>query len=253
MFYFLIAPQLTYHWILIAAAVVPAVFLMVKVYRSDKLEKEDTAFLFRLALSGIMATFAAMLLEWIGESVLDAFCAEESKAYNIILYFVIVGFSEEGSKYYLLKRRTWHSPEFNCQYDAVVYSVFVSLGFALWENISYVLHYGFQTALVRAVTAIPGHACFGVFMGALYGLARGCAYLRHNGASKFFRVSAVVLPALIHGAYDYIASAGSTSGDFVFLIFIAVLFVISYLLVGRLSKNDKYFAQHRTDFDFKNI
>ena len=47
-----------------------------------------------------------------------------------------------------------------------VYAVFVSLGFALWENISYVLHFGFQTAIVRSLTAIPGHACFGVFMGA---------------------------------------------------------------------------------------
>ena len=92
--------------------------------------------------------------------------------YNAIMYFGIVAFSEEGAKYFLLRRRSWHSAAFNCQFDGVVYAVFVALGFALWENISYVLMYGLSTALVRAVTAVPGHACFGVFMGVWYGLAK---------------------------------------------------------------------------------
>ena len=90
--------------------------------------------------------------------------------YQIILYFVIVAIAEESSKYFFLKKRTWNNPEFNCQYDGVVYAVFVSLGFALWENINYVLSYGFSTAIVRAITAIPGHACFGVFMGVFLSL-----------------------------------------------------------------------------------
>ena len=253
MFYFLLAPTLTYHWILIAAAVIPAIFLMVKVYRSDKLEPENPVFLFSLAISGVISTFAAMVLEWVDETLLDVFCEENSKVYNVILYFVIVGYAEEGAKYFLLKRRTWRSPEFNCQFDAVVYSVFISLGFALWENISYVLHYGFSTALIRAVTAIPGHACFGVFMGALYGLARGNAYLGKQSSSKLFRIFAVIIPAFIHGVYDYTASSGSASGDFVFLVFIAVMFVIAFLLVGRLSKNDRYFASDRSGFDFTSL
>lgn len=90
---------------------------------------------------------------------------QSSTAYNVLLYFVVVALSEEGFKYLLLKKRTWYSSEFNCQFDGVVYAVFVALGFALWENISYVLMYGLGTAAVRAVTAVPGHACFGVFMG----------------------------------------------------------------------------------------
>ena len=73
-------------------------------------------------------------------------------AYNAIMYFGIVAFSEEGAKYFLLRRRTWHSAAFNCQFDGVVYAVFVALGFALWENISYVLMYGLSTALVRAIS-----------------------------------------------------------------------------------------------------
>ena len=169
--------------ILIAAAVIPAVFLLVHVYRADKLEKEPAPLLISLVLYGIAATFIALLLERFGSWLLGRYFPENSTPYNVLMYFGIVAFSEEGAKYFL-KRRTWNSAAFNCQFDGVVYAVFVSLGFALWENISYVLMYGLSTALVRAVTAVPGHACFGVFMGVWYGLAKRLHGQGKDGASK---------------------------------------------------------------------
>ena len=51
------------------------------------------------------------------------------------MYFGIVAIAEESSKYIFLRHRTWNNPEFNCTYDGVIYAVFTSLGFALWENI----------------------------------------------------------------------------------------------------------------------
>lgn len=234
-----------YNWFLILAAVIPAIFLMVKVYRSDRLEPENPAFLRKLVLGGVIATLIALILERLGSAVLASAVPQNTTTYNVILYFVIVGLAEEGAKYFMLKRWSWSSREFNCQYDAVVYAVFVSLGFALWENISYVTHYGMATAIVRAVTAIPGHTCFGVFMGTFYGLARGYAYLGDEGKSKLFRVLAVVIPTLIHGAYDYIASTQETSGTFAFFAFILILFTSSFVMVGNLAKNDKYFSMDR--------
>ena len=47
-----------------------------------------------------------------------------------------------------------------------------------WER------YAATTALVRAVTAVPGHACFGVFMGVWYGLAKRLHGQGKDGASK---------------------------------------------------------------------
>ena len=157
--------------ILIAAAAVPAVFLLIRVYHADRLEPEPSGLLLSLILRGVFATVIAMVLEELGSALLGSVYAENSLPYNIIMYFVIVAFSEEGAKYILLRRRTWRSDAFNCQFDGVVYAVFVSLGFALWENLGYVAMYGLSTALVRAVTAVPGHACFGVFMGVYYGLS----------------------------------------------------------------------------------
>ena len=49
--------------ILIAAAVIPAIILLIKVYRADKLDKEPPSMLISLVLLGVASTFAAMITE----------------------------------------------------------------------------------------------------------------------------------------------------------------------------------------------
>ena len=250
MFYFFMAPILTYNWLLIIAAVAPAVYLMVKVYKLDRLDKESPMMLRSMVTGGILSSLLAMIIERVLSLLLGIFVPAGTALYSVLLYFVVVGFTEEGSKYFMLNRRSWYSVEFNCLYDGVVYAAFTSLGFALWENISYVLHYGFSTALVRAVTAIPGHTCFGIFMGVFYGCARGYAYLQEKTTSKVFRILCVFIPALIHGAYDYIASMQTPNAEWIFLVFILCLFVVSYLLARHMSKNDRYFYMDRRNNRF---
>lgn len=234
--------------ILIAAAVLPAIFLLVHVYRADKLEKEPAPLLISLVLYGIAATFIALLLERFGSWLLGRYFPENSTPYNVLMYFGVVAFSEEGAKYFLLKRRTWNSAAFNCQFDGVVYAVFVSLGFALWENISYVLMYGLSTALVRAVTAVPGHACFGVFMGVWYGLAKRLHGQGKDGASKLCRVLALLLSAFLHGCYDYIATIESVHYGWLFAAFVAVLFTVAFILVKRQSRRDRYLNNYDAEY-----
>ena len=226
--------------ILIAAAVIPAIVLLSYVYRADRLEPEPPGLLWSLVWQGIVATALAMFTERLGMTLLGRWCPADSPLYNVLLYFVVVAVSEEGFKYLLLRRRTWNSPAFNCQFDGVVYAVFVSLGFALWENIDYVVMYGFGTALLRAVTAVPGHACFGVFMGAFYGLARRYENYGEAGRSRLCRVLAVLVPVLLHGGYDFIASTESGDGTWIFVVFVLLLFAAAFLLVRRLSRRDRY-------------
>ena len=238
----------TVNPILIAAAVIPAVILLVRVERLDRLEKESTGLLLSLVVFGVVSTSVAALGERIGMAVLNRLFAQESVLCDVLLYFGVVAFSEEGAKYVLLKRRTWRSPEFNCQFDGVVYGVFVALGFALWENIGYVAMYGLSTALIRAVTAVPGHACFGVFMGVWYGMAKRREGAGDEAGSKRMRVRALLIPALLHGFYDFVASRESAAGSLVFIVFVILMFVTAYRLVRHVSDNDSYIQSYRFGF-----
>ncbi len=49
--------------ILIAAAVIPAVYLLIRVYRADRLEKEPVGLLVVLVLLGVFSTSLAGLAE----------------------------------------------------------------------------------------------------------------------------------------------------------------------------------------------
>ena len=231
--------------ILIAAAVLPAFLLMKKIYRADRLEKEPLPLLLSLLFWGIAATFVAIVFETIGGAALEYCFGEGTLAYNILLYFGVVAFSEEGAKYMLLKRRTWNAPDFNCRFDGVVYAVFVALGFALWENIGYVFSYGLGTALLRAVTAVPGHACFGVFMGVWYSRAKYHELRGEEAEARSCCRAALFVPALLHGAYDFIA----TNEYFVFgfIAFIAAMFWSANRAIKRGGEEDRYFDPELTE------
>jgi len=230
--------------LLIAAAVAPAAWLLVYVYKKDRLEKEPRGMLGRLVLWGVLSTILATVTESVGSALLTAILpgGAADERYAFWMYFVVVALSEEGFKYLVLHLRTWRAAEFNCQFDGVVYATFVSLGFALWENIGYVLMYGFGAALMRAITAIPGHASFGVFMGACYGLARRCENSGEHGRSVLWRILAVLLPAFIHGCYDYIATSETENITLTFVVFVAAVFITAFVLVKKLSDKDRYIS-----------
>ena len=189
-----------------------------------------------LAIGSILI---AMVGEWLGGTILSSFLMPDTVLYNLVYYFLVVGVSEELAKYLILRLRTWKAPAFNCRFDGVVYAVTVSLGFALWENVAYVMQYGFTTAVLRAVTAIPGHACFGVFMGVWYGMAKHCDL--YGGRKSLLR-RAVWIPILLHGLYDFIASLGGTLFTVAFIAYIAVLFLISWGTAKRAAQEDVYFG-----------
>ena len=225
--------------LLILAAVVPAAYLLYRVYRADKLEKEPISLLIGIVLLGIVATTLAVVTEQLGDAFLTELFPQGGLVYNFILYFIVVALSEEGFKYLLLKLKTWKSPHFNCRFDGVVYAVFMSLGFALWENIAYVLEYGFATAVARALTAVPGHACFGVFMGVWYGEAKHLELAGYPEESKKARQKALWIPVLLHGAYDFIASLENDWMIILFLVFVVWMFRAALKMLKKASAEDR--------------
>lgn len=226
--------------ILIIAAVLPAAILMVLIFCKDKVEREPIGVVLRLALFGAAATLIAARLNHYGMVLLSWL---PDGLYTFLFYFLVVGPVEEGVKYGMLRTNTWNNSNFNYTFDALVYSCFVGLGFALWENVDYVLDYGLTTALLRAITAVPGHCSFAVFMGLFYGAAKQADLAGDAAKRKKNNWLAWLIPALIHGCYDYVAVNETTLGSMAFFGFIAVMFIIALITFNRAAKRDSALVQ----------
>lgn len=226
--------------IILAAALLPAIILMVYVYKQDKIEKEPLSLLLLLFFFGMISCIPASILEQIFTGVLDACSIQDRRTYYIILCFCIVAIAEEGSKLFFLKRRTWNSPDFNYTFDGLVYAVFVGLGFAGLENILYVLNYGFGVVIARGLLAIPGHCTFAVFMGLFYSRAKFYAVYGNHGKSGISMFLSFAVPVLLHGYYDFCLMMADDRLTYAFLIFVVVVDIAAFLTVKKQSRNDYY-------------
>lgn len=224
--------------ILLVAALLPAIALMAYVYSKDRVEREPVGLVLRVlflgALSGLVAAFIEGVLIEVFESVF-------SGALLLFLeYFIGVALVEELCKFGALNT-VKNRPEFDYVFDAVVYSVAAALGFAALENVFYVfdpIDGGLETAALRAVLSVPGHAADGVVMGVFYGLARQ-RELHGNvvGATAYYRL-AVLLPVIEHGFYDM---ALSTESGLMAMLAVATdlaFIAIAFALVKRTAAAD---------------
>lgn len=222
----------------VAAAVLPASFLLHYVYKRDKIEKEPTGLLWSLIAMGCAAALCSGTLEALGGRLLGAFVSPASPLYTIALAFLVIAAVEEGTKFFFLKLRTWNHPAFNYRFDAVVYAAFVSLGFAALENVMYVVNYGLSVALPRALLAIPGHLSFSVFMGVYYGRARHLENCGQPDAARRSLRAGYVCAVFLHGFYDACAMSGSELSALLFVGFVIVTFLLAFLTLRRESRND---------------
>ena len=238
---FIMMPVVLIILIYLAAALLPAFILLRYVYRKDVLEKESGRLLRSLILRGVSAALLSIILETIGQRILTlSRISPYSPLYYIILCFLVIAAVEEGTKYYLMKKRTWNDPEFDYTFDAIVYSVFVSLGFAAFENIGYIFNYGLSVALPRAFLSIPGHMGFAVVFGCYYAKAKKASLAGDEAGSRDALLRGYISSVLLHGFYDACAMIGTGASFFVFLVFI----VVFYRRVFRLVKQESLADQH---------
>ena len=97
-------PLLISALIYAAAALLPAYFLMRYIYRKDKIEKEPVRLLFSLVIMGIIAAAIASAAEGIGMKALGVFVSPNSRAYVILLAFVVVALNYVFCKLFVFKK-----------------------------------------------------------------------------------------------------------------------------------------------------
>lgn len=231
---------------LFSLALIPVIGLLLFIYFNDKKEKEPFKLLIGLFFAGMGTIVTAIIGEYAGEFILNLIIPYDSVFKAILYAMLIVAPAEELGKYLVLRIITWKNKHFDYSYDALVYAVFVSLGFAAFENVQYVFNHGVGTALLRMFTSVPGHACFAVFMGYFYGKAKYASLTDKNGKCATYKLLAIFLPIVLHGIYDAILFGGNASGEItlaglsllLWIAFVIGLFVVSIIIIIRSSRND---------------
>ena len=223
--------------ILLFISVLPSVVLGYYVYKKDKIEPEPAGLLAKLFIFGALTIIPGIILELILVGVLEPIgISEDSGLLGLFLYFLIgVGLVEEGCKWFVLKATTWNNKEFDHIFDALVYAVFASLGFATIENILYVFQNGLYTGLLRAVLSVPGHAFFGVYMGYYYGIAKQCQMNNNTRLYKDNLIKSIMIPTLIHGLFDFLLSTEYEEIIVLYFVLVIFLYVTAFVKIKRFS------------------
>ena len=160
-----------------------------------------------------------------------------------VVIFLVVALAEEGCKYICLKTFSWKHAEFDCNFDGIVYAVFVSLGFAALENIMYLQNFGLSIAFSRAILSIPGHMTFSIFMGHHYSKAKKAMIYNRPDESKQHSINALVTAVLLHGFYDYCLMSNFEILYYVFFVFVVILDIVSIKKIKTEAANDAPFEQ----------
>jgi len=212
---------------LLLASLAPVFIILFYIYFRDKYEKEPLGLLIKALLLGIVIVIPVIFVERLLMNLMPQFGKVAAAAYHA---FVVAGTTEELFKFLALYMLVWKSPSFNEKFDGIVYAVFVSLGFAGVENVLYVIDGGMQTALTRALTAVPAHAIYGITMGYYLGIAR--IYEEMKGR---YLGMALLVPIVLHGIYDFILMVDIGWLLLLFFPYIIVLYIMGVKKIKVLS------------------
>jgi len=167
--------------------------LWVWFFSAKDVHREPPAMLMKTFVAGMVSVLPAAFLE----IPLRPYLTDNSGLSSSLIFALFaIGLVEEGVKLgaaYLAALRTSWCDE---PVDAVIYAVTAALGFATAENAVYILAYGTEVALIRAVLTNIAHASFA----GIYGVAAGLI--------KIYKLSpAAIWPSfagavLLHATYD---------------------------------------------------
>lgn len=186
------------HFVLALSGMIPALFLMWLVDRLDAKRPEPRWTLRKVAIFGGLSTIPCIVVQL----ALDRGLGIKPTTLGGALFtsYISAGVTEELAKAVVLYLAVWRHPAFDERLDGIVYATRAGLGFALVENVGYLLDSksfaGFLGIWVmRAALAVPGHAIYAGFMG--YHAARK----RFDGKGPGLW-GGLAIAIFLHGTYD---------------------------------------------------
>ena len=209
---------------------IPIITIGYYFYKNDTI-KEPKKLLRKLFISGIISAFIVIFISFFGIIIFPTFSDIQKITNYFILFlycFIFVSLIEELSKFIMIYYISYNNKEFDQAFDIILYSVYVGLGFAFFENIIYSLGSDIQfiTIILRCITAIPAHVCFQTIMG--YHL-----YMSKINNKKKELLLSLLIPIIFHGTYDLFVFSQN------YLLYTLFIFLLLFMIIYSLSKVKK--------------
>lgn len=228
-------------YVFIFLTTLPLLIVGFYIYMKDK-EKEPAFLLSFLFLSGILGGFLTLKVKYLLGKAFPFFTQEASNLSVLFLIpytFIGISLIEESIKWLATYLIGWRNKEFNELYDSIVYSVFVSLGFAILENILYVRYHDFTfpEAIVRGVMVVAIHLCDGIIIGYFLGRAKEYKLLNKTREKLLMLLLSLIIPIFIHGLYDYLIFIINTSELISILLssLVVSIYILAYILIKKFQ------------------
>jgi RsiW-degrading membrane proteinase PrsW (M82 family) len=190
------------HLQIALSGALPAILAMYLVDRLDAKRPEPASLRRKVAFFGALSVIPAIILEMLLSNKvginLDPEFTYQGSSFKA---FVVAAGVEEACKILVVYWIVWRRPEFDERMDGIVYASRAGLGFALVENVMYLLFLAptvedqLQMWILRAVLAVPGHAMWTGMIGAM-------AARRRFDKTGLGLIGGYFLAVAFHGAYD---------------------------------------------------
>ena len=213
--------------------IVPPILILLFFVLTDRF-KEPKITIITVFFLGFLICLPAGILNQLSH---DFFFNGSDYSENLTGSFLGPAWAEELLKFSILYLIILKRDEFNEPMDGLVYGVVVSLGFATYENYTYVyewastvakeenydfLKFSYHVAKARSYSAIPMHGLNGAVMGYYFGL------YAFSGNKNYLALS-LILPYLFHGFYNFL-------GWPYMMIIIVILIIFSLILHSSLRE-----------------
>ncbi|MDP4151288.1 MAG: PrsW family glutamic-type intramembrane protease [Bacteroidota bacterium] len=182
--------------LLIALAIAPGIAISLFIY-SQRAYRGALLYLILSFVLGMAATLPALALQLLAGDVRD-----DPTRHSLLAYawyaFIVVGLSEEGVKFLVLRLYAFRQAAFRQPFDGILFAVLIGMGFATVENIEYVYQLGSGVGWSRAFLSVPAHGAFAVLMGYNVGWAKAVPE-----RSVFYMIRGLGIAVLFHGSFDF--------------------------------------------------
>lgn len=217
------------NFLILLLAVLPAIVLITYIYIVDKKQREPIPQILKGFLLGVVSAFVAVFLAlFLADYNLytDTF-ANVIDAGRTALFGAAL--PEEAAKLFMLWLLVRKNKYFDEHIDGIVYAVAISMGFAAFENVLYLVdnyEEWVSVGIMRAVLSVPGHYAFAVLMGYYYSKI-------HFGISNSVKDKAMILlaPVIVHTIFDWLLFSISITPALA-----GILFIIFIIFVIRMHK-----------------